>query len=91
MEELHKKSDVIQGAFLDFYAPPDQQMIVFRMILIPPIQILVESSVETLQMLLHINNGPMEISKRLRKENNVPWEACLLVVDQDKILLLYYQ
>jgi len=41
-------------------------------------------------MLLHINNGPMEIPKWLRKEN-IPWEACLLVVDQDKILLLCYQ
>jgi len=41
-------------------------------------------------MLLHINSDPMEIPKWLRKEN-IPWEACLSMVDQDKILLLNYQ
>lgn len=79
---------MIREASPDSYAPPDQQMIVSHMILLPPIQILVKHSVEILQMLLHTANNPMEIPKRLRKEN-IPWEACPLVVDPDKILLLY--
>lgn len=81
-----------QDAFLDFYHLVDQQMIVYHMILIPPTQILVESSVKIiLQILLNFNNTPTEIHKRLSEENNIPWEVCLLIEHQDKILLLYYQ
>lgn len=81
-----------QDASQDFYHFVEQKMIVYHMILIPPTQILVGSSVEIiLQILLNFNKTPMEIHKRLSKENNIPWEVCLLVEDQDKILLLYYQ
>jgi len=58
---------VTQDAFLDFYHPVDQQMIVYHMILIPPTQILVESSVKVkLQKLLNFNKTPMEIHKERR-------------------------
>lgn len=56
-----------QDAFLDFYHPVDQQLIVYHMILIPPAQILVDSSVKIiLQRLLNFNNTPTAIHKARR-------------------------
>jgi len=51
-------------------------------------EILVENSVEILQLLSLLL---VAIFERLTMDSNVPWEAFLLVVDQDIFHLLYYQ
>lgn len=89
MEELHKKFDMKQGAFRDFFSPPDQQMIVSHMKWPQPIQILVENSADILQIPLCTINGYIDM--KLTTENSIPWESFLFAVDQDIILLLYYK